>query len=160
MMTSSQGNAYCVTSPLWGESTGHWWIPLTKANRKELWCFLWCMPKETVEQTVELLVIWDAMSVMWCHCNAYSIFKFIFHKDYCYLIQISFQFFPNGLIYNRPSLVQIMIIGCKPLSEPMLTYLVLSESMMTHMYTRITWPQRVKENWSEFTITNVLNWSM
>ena len=30
-----------VTGPLWGESTGHRWIPRTKASDAELWCFLW-----------------------------------------------------------------------------------------------------------------------
>ena len=30
-----------VVGPLWGESTGHQWIPLTKANDMELWYFLW-----------------------------------------------------------------------------------------------------------------------
>ena len=28
------GNAFYITGPLWGESTGHWWIPFTK----EQWC--------------------------------------------------------------------------------------------------------------------------
>ena len=36
-----------ITAPLWGESTGHWWIPLTKANDAELWCFLWSAPEPT-----------------------------------------------------------------------------------------------------------------
>ena len=27
MMTSSNGNIFCVTGPLCGEFTGHWWIP-------------------------------------------------------------------------------------------------------------------------------------
>ena len=31
MMTSSNGNIFRVTGPLWGESTGHRWIPRTKA---------------------------------------------------------------------------------------------------------------------------------
>ena len=31
-MTSSNGNIFRVTGPLCGESTGHRWIPLTKAN--------------------------------------------------------------------------------------------------------------------------------
>ena len=30
-----------VTSPLWGESTSHRWIPLAKASDPERWCFLW-----------------------------------------------------------------------------------------------------------------------
>ena len=39
MMTSSNGNIFCVTCPLCGEFTGHWWIPLTKVSDVELWCF-------------------------------------------------------------------------------------------------------------------------
>ena len=40
MMTSSNGNIFCVTGPLCGEFTGHRWIPCTKASDAELWCFL------------------------------------------------------------------------------------------------------------------------
>ena len=39
MMTSSNGNTFHVTGPLCGEFTGDRWIPLTKANDAELWCF-------------------------------------------------------------------------------------------------------------------------
>ena len=35
MMTSSNGNIFRVTSALWGESTGHGWISLTKASDAE-----------------------------------------------------------------------------------------------------------------------------
>ena len=31
MMTSMDGNTFRVTDPLWGESTGHRWIPFTKS---------------------------------------------------------------------------------------------------------------------------------
>ena len=55
------GNILRVTGPLWGESTGHRWIPLTKAINAELWCILWCAPEQTAEQTIEMPVIWDAM---------------------------------------------------------------------------------------------------
>ena len=41
MMTSLNGNIFRVAGPLWGEFTGHRWIPLTKASDAELWCFLW-----------------------------------------------------------------------------------------------------------------------
>ena len=44
MMMSSNGSIFRVTGPLWGESTGHQWIPLTKASDTELWCFLWSPP--------------------------------------------------------------------------------------------------------------------
>ena len=49
MMTSSNGNIFRVTGPLYGEFTGHRWIPLTKASDAEFWCLLWSAPEETVE---------------------------------------------------------------------------------------------------------------
>ena len=64
MMTSSNGHIFRVTGPLWGESIGHRWIPPTKASDAELWC------EQTVEQTIETPVIWDAialiMTSLWC----------------------------------------------------------------------------------------------
>ena len=51
MMTSSNGNIFRVTGPLWWETTGHRWFPLTKARDLELWCFLWSAPERTVEET-------------------------------------------------------------------------------------------------------------
>ena len=52
----------------------HWWIPLTKASCVELWCFLWSAPKQTAEQTIETLVIWDAIAliIIGRQCNAVS----------------------------------------------------------------------------------------
>ena len=47
MMSSSNGNIFCVTgpwagnSPVTGEFPGHRWIPLTKASDAELRSFLW-----------------------------------------------------------------------------------------------------------------------
>ena len=41
MMTSSNGDIFLVTGHLCGEFTGHRWVPRTKANDAELWCFLW-----------------------------------------------------------------------------------------------------------------------
>ena len=40
LMTSSNGNIFRVTGPLWGESTSHRLISLTKGSEAELWCFL------------------------------------------------------------------------------------------------------------------------
>ena len=45
MMASSNGNIFRVTDPLYGEFTGHRWIPRTKASDAELWCFLWFAPE-------------------------------------------------------------------------------------------------------------------
>ena len=35
------------------------WIPRTKASDTELWCILWSAPEQTVEWTIETLVIWE-----------------------------------------------------------------------------------------------------
>ena len=51
MMTSSNGTIFRVTGPFLGESTGHWWIPLTNASDAKLWCFLLSAPEQTVEST-------------------------------------------------------------------------------------------------------------
>ena len=45
-----------------GESTGHRWIPPTKASDAELWCFLWSAPQQTFEKKIETLAIWDAIA--------------------------------------------------------------------------------------------------
>ena len=58
---SSNGNIFLVTGPLWGETTGHRWIPLTKASVAEFWCFVWCSPEQMVAQTVDMPLICDAM---------------------------------------------------------------------------------------------------
>ena len=39
MMTSSNGSVFRITGPMWGESTGPRWIPLTKASDAELLMF-------------------------------------------------------------------------------------------------------------------------
>ena len=64
MFTTSNGNISHITGPLWGEYTGQRWIPLTKANYAELWCFLWSAHEETVEQTIETPVICDAIALI------------------------------------------------------------------------------------------------
>ena len=64
MMTPSNGNIFRLTGPLWGEPSGHRWVPLTKASDAELWCFLWSAPEQTVEQTIENLVISDAIALI------------------------------------------------------------------------------------------------
>ena len=53
MMTSSNGNIFRATVPLWGEFTGDRWIPLTKARYVKLWS----APEHTVEHTIETPVI-------------------------------------------------------------------------------------------------------
>ena len=49
MMTSSNGNIFHITGPLWREFTSDWWIPLTKASDAELGYFLWSAPEQIVQ---------------------------------------------------------------------------------------------------------------
>ena len=63
MMMSSNGNIFRVTGPLWGEFTGDWWIPFTKASGVEL-CILWSAPEQTAEQIIKTPVIWDAIALI------------------------------------------------------------------------------------------------
>ena len=63
-MTSSNINIFHATGPLWGDSTSHRWILLTKASDAELWYFLWSTPKHTVEETIEMPVIGDAIALI------------------------------------------------------------------------------------------------
>ena len=64
MVTSSNGTIFRITGPLWWESTGHLWIPLTKASDAELSCVLWSAHEQTVEQTIETLAIWDGIALI------------------------------------------------------------------------------------------------
>ena len=58
----------CVTSPLWGESTGHLWIPLIKASNTGLWSFFYvCLNKWLSKQSRcwWFKMLWHSL---WPHC--------------------------------------------------------------------------------------------
>ena len=55
MMTSSNENIFRVTGHLCGE------FPAQMASNAAIGCFLWSAPEQTVEQTIETPVIWDAI---------------------------------------------------------------------------------------------------
>ena len=73
MMMSSNGNIFRVTGPLWRKSTGHRWIPFTKASDAELWCFLWPAPEQTAEKIIETPVIWDAIAFVMTKSERFSL---------------------------------------------------------------------------------------
>ena len=64
MMTSLNKNVFRVTGPLWWESTGHRWIPITKTNHAKLLWFFLSTPEQTVGQTIGPPVIWDAIALI------------------------------------------------------------------------------------------------
>ena len=82
MMTSSNGNIFRVTIPLCGEFTGHRWMPLTKANDAELWCFRWsCLNKRLSKQSEGWWVETPSRS-LWRHCNGEGQYSVLSHVLY------------------------------------------------------------------------------
>ena len=69
LMTSSNGNIFRVIGLLCGEFTGHRWIPQTKANDAELWCFLWFALETTVEKQWKRRWFETPSRSLWRHCN-------------------------------------------------------------------------------------------
>ena len=56
--------ALCEGNPL---VTGE--FPSQKASDAELWCFLWSVPEQTVDQTIEMPVIWDTIALIMTSLN-------------------------------------------------------------------------------------------
>ena len=66
MMTSSNEPIFCVSSPLWGESTSHQWIPLTNASFDVI--FDLCLSKQLSKQSRHQWFEKPLHSLQ-CHCN-------------------------------------------------------------------------------------------
>ena len=62
---------------------GHRWIPLTEASDAERWYIPWSAPGQTVEQTIETPVIWDAIALIMTSLQwviHYSLYRWIDNK--------------------------------------------------------------------------------
>ena len=59
-----------ATDPLWGASTGHRWIPFTKASDAEFWCFL-CLNIRLSKQSRHRWFETPSGS-LWRHCNVHG----------------------------------------------------------------------------------------
>ena len=57
---------YMATLSTWVASPG---FPSPIAIFAELWCFPCYWPEQGVEQTVEMLEIWNIMTLLWSHCS-------------------------------------------------------------------------------------------
>ena len=62
MMTSSNGNIFRVTGPLWGESTGGGFT--SQSQWRGALCFLWSASEQMAGQTTEMPVIWDVIALI------------------------------------------------------------------------------------------------
>ena len=70
MMTSSNGNIFCVTGPFCGEFTRDRWIHLLKASDSELWCFLWSGPEQQRLSKQSKRQWFETPSrSLWLHCS-------------------------------------------------------------------------------------------
>ena len=64
MMTSSNGNIVHVTGPLWGNHRSLAENPPHKGKWRGALMFPRSAPEQTVQQTIETLVIWDAILLL------------------------------------------------------------------------------------------------
>ena len=53
-----------VTGPLWGESAGHWWIPLKKASDAEFDVFCDVCLNKLLSKKIKMPVNWDAIALI------------------------------------------------------------------------------------------------
>ena len=98
MMTSSNGNVFHVTGPLWGESTGERWIPLTKANAAELWCFLWSASEKILSRQSRCRWFEKPSRSLWYHCNADSTWLIIHvNETNVIMMQLVFNLVRNAI---------------------------------------------------------------
>ena len=98
MMTSSNGNIFRVTDPLWRESTSDQWSPIPKASDAEVWCFLWSALEQMVEQTIETPAIWDAIALI----VASPFISCIFHAALTFTDRITLVFFKQCILRTFP----------------------------------------------------------
>ena len=79
MTTSSNGNIFCVTGPLWGKSTSHQCNPLTKASDAELWYFLWFVPEQQLGKQSKRRRFETPSGSLWRPCNDEDVLYAIDH---------------------------------------------------------------------------------
>ena len=68
-MTSLNENIFRVAVPLWGESNGHRWTPLTKASVAVLWCFVSPAPEQRLSKQSRRRRFETASNSLWRHSN-------------------------------------------------------------------------------------------
>ena len=73
MMTTSNGNDYRVTGPLWQETTVHRWIPLTKPGMRSFGIFFDLRNKRLSKQSGRRWFDTPLRS-LWRHCNGQWIY--------------------------------------------------------------------------------------
>ena len=82
-MTSSNGDILRDNGPLWGESTGHRWIPLTKASDAGLWFFHWSkrLSKQSRRRWFE-----TPSRLLWCDVFQWSCWRYQTTTTYVHVL--------------------------------------------------------------------------
>ena len=69
MITLPNGSTFCITGPLWGESTGQRWVPLIKASDAEIWCLIWSAPQQRLSKQSRCRWFETPCRSFWYDCN-------------------------------------------------------------------------------------------
>ena len=88
-MTSSNGNAFRVTGPLWGKTTGHLWIPITKTSEWELWFVFFRLNKRLNKQS-RCRCFETRSPSLWRRCNG-NVWRYMLLLSHNVLIMLSFS---------------------------------------------------------------------
>ena len=101
MMTSSNRIFFRVTGPLWGEFTGHRWIPLAKTSNAELSRFLWS--EQTVGQPSTTRWFETTSRSLRRHCNVCTWFCF---RTLCFVFACLYREMSVESFYPLPISLQ------------------------------------------------------
>ena len=89
-ITKWQGNAFWIIASFWEESISEQWISLTKGQQCGALIFSLMLTRISCWRTVELPMIWDAMTSKWHFCH---VWLFEAKKSTC-----NFQLHPRNQI--------------------------------------------------------------
>ena len=75
MMTSSNGNIFRVTNPLWAKSTGHRWIPSQRPVTRSFGVFFDMRLNKRLNKQSKSRLFETPSRSLWRHCNALPTFS-------------------------------------------------------------------------------------
>ena len=105
IMTSYHGNAFCITDPLWEESTNHQWFSLP---------IIWSLDisfiavEQAIDQAVKMLVILDAIMPRWRHCNYIPLVVSCHYEKAVHYLLWAFLRYPGNLKHLCDSLENLI----------------------------------------------------
>ena len=106
MIMAYVGNPFCITGPSCGESTSH---PIHKGPVMQRFNVFFVGSLNILCNTVQLLAIWDAMTLMWYHCTFFITAMYFVGQVVCDMIHAIRQ---NCFIMPRNHLFDFCLIFC------------------------------------------------